>query len=236
MFFKSYKRKLLPWIYVNFIKHADTSEPIMDTSYLIRTVCSQLNNFVDCPKTNLEQIWESHGFSVGIRESNLHNRGVIVTRGVVSAGDIVGYYPGTVYNPGDSIFIQSIYNSYIFQCADGIFIDGKHNGISGKFYKSCSERNRLGLHMTCDQSWLALKNLVNPLACGQIVNNGGSKSSNVSYCEIDLDLRMISLKQRKFVPNVLHSEPSQYLRMVVLVATKNIPEGEEVLSSYFSVC
>ena len=235
MILKSYKRKLLPWIFVNFIKHANANEPVMDASHLIQTVYSQLNNFTDCPKTNLDYIWKTHGFSAGIRESDVHKRGVFITRGNVTPGCIVGYYPGTVYRPGDSIFIQSISNSYIFQCADGTFIDGKHNGISGKFYNSCSERNRLGPHITCDQSWLTLTDLVNPLACGQIVNNGGKKQSNVCYVEIDIDLRMISLKQRKFIPNVLHSEPNAYLRMVLLVATREIPEGQEVLSSYFSV-
>jgi hypothetical protein len=235
MFPKSYKRKLLPWIYLNFIKHANAGETLPDPSQLLKTVYRQLDSCVECPNTNLEYIWKTHGFSVGIQESDVHNRGVFVTQGSASQGSVVAYYPGTVYHPGDSIFIQSISNSYIFQCSDGIFIDGKHCGISGKFYKSCSERNRLGPYLTCDQSWLALKNLANPLACGQIVNNGGIKNSNVSYCEIDVDLRLIPLKQRKFVPNVLHSDPSPYLRMVVLVATKDISEGEEVLSSYFSV-
>ena len=236
MIFKSYKRKLLPWIYFNFIKHANAKAPVMDTSHIIKTVYDQLNNFVDCPESNLDNIHKTHGFTVGIKDSDLHNRGVFVTHGAVSPGSIIGYYPGTIYRPGDYIFIQSISNSYIFQCSDGAYIDGKHDGISGSFYKSCSQRNCLGPHMTCDESWLARKNLVNPLACGQIVNNGGKKTSNVSYCEIDIDLRKVPLKQRRFIPNVLYSEPSAYLRMVVLVATKEIVEGEEILSSYLSIC
>ena len=236
MTFKSYKRKLLPWIFLNFTKHANSKDFFVENSTLHNVVYHLLNNFVDCPMANREFILKTHGFGVGIKESHLHNRGVFVTKGVAHEGSVVAMYPGTVYHPGDSILLQSISNSYVFQCCDGVFIDGKHNGISGIFYKSIAGKNQLGPYNTCDHSWLTLKNLNNPLACGQIVNNGGPKNANVCYCEIDLDLKMVPLKQRKFIPNISHSEPSPLLRMVVLVARRNITEGDEVLSSYFSVC
>ena len=236
MSFRSYKRKLLPWIYVNFTKHANSKEFAVDNSNLCTVVYHLLNNFVNCPITNREFILKTHGFNVGIKRSHLHNNGVFITKGYALPGSIVAIYPGTVYHPGDSILFQSVSNSYVFRCSDGVFIDGKHNGISGLFYKSISGKNQLGPYQSSDQSWLSLKNLHNPLACGQIVNNGGSENANVCYCEIDIDLQMVPLKQRKFIPNISHSGPSSWLRMVVLVARSNITEGEEVLSSYFSIC
>ena len=216
MTFKSYKRKLLPWIFLNFTKHANSKDFFVDNSTLCNVVYHLLDKYVDCPKANSEFIMKTHGFNVGIKESHLHNRGVFITKGVAPPGSVVAMYPGTVYHPGDSILLQSISNSYVFQCCEG--------------------KNQLGPYSMCDHSWLTLKNLNNPLACGQIVNNGGPKNANVCYCEIDLDLRMVPLKQRKFIPNISHSEPSPLLRMVVLVARSNITEGEELLSSYFSVC
>lgn len=235
MVLKSYQRRFLPWIYWNFTKHANKSQPVFEPSILLTTIYDHLEKFTDCPRTNRTYLLDNYGFSVGIQDSVLHRRGVFVELGIASVGSIVACYPGTVYHPGDPILLQSISNSFIFQCSDGVFIDGKHNGVSGMFYKSCSEKHRLGPYMTCDTSWLKLSNLRNPLACGQIVNNGGSKNANVCYCEIDIDLRCVPLRQRSFIPNVLNSEPSSFLRLVVLVATKDINMGEEILSSYFSI-
>ena len=60
------------------------------------------------------------------------------------AGNIVGIYPGTVYQPYQPILIQSIRNPFLFRCADGVLIDGKDCGISRTIYRSCSPRDQIG--------------------------------------------------------------------------------------------
>ena len=236
----SYKRRFLPWIYLNFNKHSCIRKPTAniecETANIIKDVYHQLDNFTSDSNLNNMFLFDSSGFNVSIKPSNFHNRGVFVSKGSVSENSVVAYYPGTIYSPGESLLLQSFSNKYIFQCADGKYIDGKHSSISRMIYKSCFHRNTLCEYQTCDLTWMSLADLLNPLACGQLVNNGGRNNANVNYYEIDIDLRQVRLPQRKFIPNVNYSEPTRYLRMIILLSMRDICEGEEILSSYFTVC
>ena len=231
-----YKHRFLPWIYLNFTKHAVDAKAI-DKPSLIDTVYTQLENFSASPQVNHRYLLKSSGFGLSIKKSSIHSRGVFVREGRVTSGSIVGYYPGTIYTPGDSVFLQSISNSFLFQCSDGRLVDGKNTGYSRMIYRSCGERNRLGPYRTCDTTWLtATDSMVNPIACGQLVNNGGVNHANVEYCEIDIDLRRVKLSQRCLIPNIQFGEPAAHMRLVVLVAVRDIVKGEELLSAYFSLC
>ena len=95
----------------------------------------------------------------------------------------------------------------------------------------------VGLSKIADTSWLTNRP-VNPLNIGQFVNNGGKEACNVAYMELDLP-DQFPLSLRKFLPNV-HFESSAMdgvrpLRLVVLIAVRDIEEGEELLSSYFTI-
>ena len=46
-----------------------------------------------------------------------------------------GYFVGTIYQPTHPIFYQSIGNSYIFRCIDGLLIDGCDTGLSRMMYR-----------------------------------------------------------------------------------------------------
>ena len=142
---------------------------------------------------------------------------------------------------------------FIFRCKDGVHIDGSHTGVSRIIYSSCVGRDqviwnawssinteinfKVGLSKIADTSWLTNRP-VNPLNIGQFVNNGGKEACNVAYMELDLP-DQFPLSLRKFLPNV-HFESSAMdgvrpLRLVVLIAVRDIEEGEELLSSYFTI-
>ena len=120
-------------------------------------------------------------------------------------------------------------------------VDGNKHGISRFVYKSIHGRDRLadGARPVCDVSWIATDGArpVNPLNVGQIVNNAPSeKAANVSYHEINLDLEAFDPTQRIFLPNVHYKSANQrFLRLVPLVAVRDIKAGEELYSSYFSI-
>lgn len=42
---------------------------------------------------------------------------------------------GTVYMPYEPIFFQSMANSFVFRCIDGLLIDGKDTGLSRTIYR-----------------------------------------------------------------------------------------------------
>ena len=96
---------------------------------------------------------------------------------------------------------------------------------------------KVGLSKIADTSWLTNRP-VNPLNIGQFVNNGGKESCNVAYLELDLSAQF-PLHLRKFLPNVNFESSAmdgvRPLRLVVLIAVRDIQEGEELLSSYFTI-
>ncbi|KAM8792445.1 SET domain-containing protein 9 isoform 2-T2 [Eudromia elegans] len=184
-----------------------------------------------------EVLFGTLGFSVARDRSSLPSAGtgVFVSRGFVPKGTVVSMYPGTVYRKYEPIFFQSLGNPFIFRCIDGVLIDGNDKGLSRAVYRSCSLRDRLGPFGTSDASWLTAAPQ-NPLAVGQYVNNcSREKAANVCYQEFDVPGSFpVELKQ--YLPNIVYSHdvPSP-LRCVVLVTLRDIKEGEELFSNYFTV-
>ncbi|XP_025056959.1 SET domain-containing protein 9 isoform X2 [Alligator sinensis] len=184
-----------------------------------------------------ELLFHTLGFSITRNQSSLVSAGtgVFVTRGFVPKGAVVAMYPGTVYQKYEPIFFQSIGNPFIFRCIDGVLIDGNDKGISKAVYRSCSRRDQLGPFHMSDVSWLTPV-VQNPLAVGQYVNNcSPDKAANVCYQEFDVpECFPIELKQ--YLPNVTYSHDIQSpLRCVVLVALRDIKQGEELFSNYYTI-
>ncbi|KAG0255069.1 SET domain-containing protein 9 [Mortierella polycephala] len=196
------------------------------------------------------------------------------------AGSIVAMYPGTLYRPGEAIFFNSIHNRYILKCQDGVYVDGKAKGLSGWIFRSVNGRdNYPGITPTADTTWMldwsaffttaaaqragaktcdsiGTACLKNPLAVGQIINNGTRLfPPNVRYQELDLRTRECPLELQEFLPNIWYSgdwhahdqvtededkvdwdQRSQsdldHLRTVVLVTTRTIEQDEELYSTY----
>ncbi|KAK2146734.1 hypothetical protein LSH36_587g01068 [Paralvinella palmiformis] len=162
--------------------------------------------------------------------------GVIVTKGTVPKHAIVAMYPGLIYYPYDPVLLQSVGNPFIFRCVDGLFIDGNDKGLSKFLYRSCAGRDRLGPFDLCDKTWLTVYPK-NPLAVGQYVNNHNKDfPANVCYQECNLPTEF-ALHLRQYVPNVFYRTPDmlQCVRMVALVSLREIAQGEELFSSYFTM-
>ncbi|KAM5194843.1 SET domain-containing protein 9 [Mantella aurantiaca] len=184
-----------------------------------------------------EIMHRSLGFTIARRPSSLESAGtgVFVSRGFVPKGAVVSMYPGAIYQKYEPILFQSVGNSFIFRCLDGILIDGNDKGISKSVYRSCSRRDQLGPLKMCDSTWLT-SSPNNPLAVGQYVNNcSNEKAANVCYQEFDLpDTFPVQLRQ--YIPNICYSHESEGpLRCVVLVALRDIHCGEELFSNYFTI-
>lgn len=97
---------------------------------------------------------------------------------------------GTVYRPGETVFLQSVGNKFVFRGTDGTLVDGNDRALSKLihrfntiflssinaslmllfFSRSCTFRDRLGPNLLNDMTWLT-KCPANPLAIGQYVNN-----------------------------------------------------------------
>ena len=88
-------------------------------------------------------------------------------------------------------------------------------------------------------SWLTLTPY-NLLAIGQYVNNATHEfPANVTYQELDIP-SSFPLQYLKFIPNVNYGFKTYkcealHVRLVVLVALRDIVQGEELFSSYFTV-
>eukprot|EP00731_Ephydatia_muelleri_P018222 Em0011g262a len=186
-----------------------------------------------------DAVLELFGFSLVLGPSRLTGGGVgvFVERGCVRKGQLVALYPGTVYLPFEPILLQSLRNSYILRCLDGVLVDGKNRGISMVIFKSCAFRDVVGPFMSCDITWLKTKR-INPLAIGQWVNNHTRENAaNVDYVEVDLPPD-VPLEWRRFIPNVyynLNMDAKNALRMVGLIATADIQSGQELYSSYLTI-
>lgn len=147
----------------------------------------------------------------------------------------LSYILGTVYQKYEPIFFQSIGNPFIFRCLDGVLIDGNDKGISKVVYRSCNGRDQLGPLKMSDSTWLTSE-IHNPLAIGQYVNNcSNDRAANVCYQEFDVPAAFpIELKQ--YLPNIAYSYDKQSpLRCVILVALRDIEQGEELFSNYYTI-
>ncbi|NXV36143.1 SETD9 protein, partial [Rissa tridactyla] len=196
--------------------------------------CNHQSQHVFSPE---EVLFNTLGFSLTRDRSSLVSAGtgVFVTKGFVPKGTLVSMYPGTVYRKHEPIFFQSLGNPFIFRCIDGILIDGNDRGLSRSVYRSCSRRDQLGPFQMSDESWLTSA-LQNPLAVGQYVNNcSHEKAANVCYQEFDVpEYFPVELKQ--YLPNIVYShERDSHLRCVVLVTLRDIKQGEELFSNYYTV-
>ncbi|XP_013379890.1 SET domain-containing protein 9 [Lingula anatina] len=194
-------------------------------------------------KRNLKIMKTVLGFSIERTASYLKDGGygVQVTDGTVPKGAVVALYPGTIYEPFEPIFFQSLHNQFIFRCIDGVYIDGNDRGISKMIYRSSAFRDRLSLESTYDLTWLT-QYLVNPMAVGQYVNNQSNEyPANVAYQEFEIT-NSFPHSLRKYLPNVHYSPYSmeshmseRNLRVVALISLREIQKGEELFSSYFTV-
>ena len=216
------------------------------------------------------------GFELSVRPSLLGEEaglGVFVSRGSVPAGATAALYPGTVYEPGQPVLLQSVANQYILRCSDGIMVDGNNRGVSRMVFSSLHGRERAGNTPLCDPSWIEkdedgfyrfgrprtpfkhrcfpeqiscfLSRPANPLSVGQIVNNAtDDRTSNVAYGELDVPNdggEDLGPDFRCHLPNVPyeacppHLRRGRAVRIVPLVATRDITDGEELYSSYLSL-
>ncbi|XP_065176255.1 SET domain-containing protein 9-like [Sycon ciliatum] len=187
------------------------------------------------------------GFALAVRQSSLANagRGVFLNDGIIRKGQLVAMYPGTVYQSFQPIFFQSLGNPFILRCVDGVLVDGSLSRLSTSIFRSCWHRDRLGPDFLADSSWLTAYT-INPLSIGQIVNNGTKDNpANVSYEEADL-LVKFPPAHRRYIPNLnyepLCCSPGEetdmtrvWVRIVGLVASRDISAGEEILSSYMTL-
>jgi len=173
--------------------------------------------------------------------------------GDVPSGSLVGLYCGTLYMPTEPLFFPSLGNKYIFRCIDGVHVDGNDRWISKSIFKSCAARDKLDFDTPCcDTSWMS-PFPINPLSVGQYVNNQShSKRNNVIYQECRVTLATedttdadhnnharLGKELFRFLPNVwcdpVNCRWPLTLRLVPLIATRHISDGEELLSSYFTV-
>ncbi|KAI9469320.1 hypothetical protein BDB00DRAFT_264733 [Zychaea mexicana] len=182
-----------------------------------------------------EDLLKHAGFSIQKCVSSVQGAGNgVLLRGRCQAGQIVCLYPGTVYMPFEPLLFASIANSYILRCYDGLFVDGKSTGLSARIFRSIYHReNWPGAIQTSDITWIT-DELRNPLAIGQIVNNGTSTfHPNVQYHEIDLP-PSFPTELRQYLPNIYWNglnTMTHYTRVVALMATKDIKDTE-LFSTY----
>lgn len=186
-----------------------------------------------------EALHKTLGFTLERSTSTVEGsgRGVFVTEGTIRNDHLAAIYPGTVYSPGEPALLVSLANSFVFRCADGFLIDGNDRRLSKFLYRSCCYRDRRGPFLTSDMTWLTPRP-ANPLAIGQYVNNeNAANPANVRYVELDLDTKNLHPSIRRFIPNVRYQSlaTDSFLRLVVLVARRDISVREELFSSYFTI-
>ncbi|KAM6392166.1 SET domain-containing protein 9 isoform 2-T2 [Rhynochetos jubatus] len=183
--------------------------------------CNHQSQHVFSPE---EVLFNTLGFSITRDRSSL-----------LSAGTGVFVTKGTVYRKHEPIFFQSLGNPFIFRCIDGVLIDGNDKGLSRSVYRSCSRRDQLGPFHMSDESWLTAA-LQNPLAVGQYVNNcSHEKAANVCYQEFDVP-GYFPVELKQYLPNIVYShEIESHPRCVVLVTLRDIKQGEELFSNYYTV-
>lgn len=88
-------------------------------------------------KKSQDAVQKYMGFTLERRPSLLKDggMGVFVVGGPVPKHSLVAFYPGTVYRPGDSVFLQSIMNKFVLRCVDGTLVDGNDKGLSRLVYR-----------------------------------------------------------------------------------------------------
>lgn len=86
-----------------------------------------------------------------------------------------------------------------------------------------------------DSTWLTSE-IQNPLAIGQYVNNcSNDRPANVCYQEFDVPA-VFPIELKQYLPNIAYSNDKQStLRCVILVALRDIKQGEELFSNYYTI-
>ncbi|KNC96033.1 uncharacterized protein SPPG_08628 [Spizellomyces punctatus DAOM BR117] len=190
-------------------------------------------------KRRQKDLLDRVGFYVEQVTSCIPNAGLGVRlHGKAPKGAIVAVYPGTVYAPGDPAFFQSLGNSYILRCYDGLLVDGKRNGLSGRIFRSLYRRHHPDPHLDliADQTWMEGGNVANPYAIGQIINNATSQHpANVHYQELNIPPNF-PLHLRKYISNIHYAAAwrpwdDDVTRVVLLIANRDI-EDDELFSTY----
>ncbi|KAK4030230.1 SET domain-containing protein 9 [Daphnia magna] len=251
----SYRFRFVPWIALNLKEKGHRSvrkvdDKIVPDDAIISTLFhfsaslhENLNNgFVNKkPIESLKVMEKVLGYTVQLKQSTIPGAGVgvFVTQGIVTAGSIVAFYPGTIYRGTEPLLLQSIANPFIFRCIDGLHLDGKDSGISRMIFKSCVHRDLRWPFFPADLSWLT-GDFINPLNCGQYVNNETPDfPCNVAYQECDLPLDRFPIELRRYLPNIYYSSSewnrADFLRLVALVAVKDIVVDTELFSTYYTV-
>ena len=248
-----YKHRFIPWLFLNWHTRRiavttfqrDTSEHVARLRDLVSRIAMTLpGHYLYRDSTppaagsrGREAMKSCFGFVCERRESGVHmgGSGVFVTEGRVPEGALVAIYPGTVYLPFDPLLLVSIRNPYLLRRCDGMFLDGKSVGLSGLLYRSCANRGRVGGRLRCDLSWMG-DELVNPLSLGQRVNNQSEeRPANVEYIEMTVSAGAMLAKEQRLLPWVDYRPgSSEDMRVVGLVATRDVREGEELLSNYLT--
>ncbi|KAG7527004.1 SET domain-containing protein 9 [Solea senegalensis] len=207
------------------------------THFLTKVKREEYHQYGGNPMCGRDAMLHSLGFYIERQPSTLPfaGTGVFVAKGLVPKGATVAMYPGTVYQAHEPILLQSIRNSFVFRCIDGVLVDGNDKGISKMVFKSCSGRDRMGPFLMSDSSWLTATP-ENPLAVGQYVNNCSNDCpANVCYQEYDVPDKF-PIEFYQFLPNINYSQDSRRpLRCVVLVSLRDITAGEELLSNYYTI-
>lgn len=107
------------------------------------------------------------GWSLVKRASNVPHAqfGVFIRGHVPSAGLVTALYPGTIYQSGESMLLQSISptrhfsfrNKFILQRKDNVRIDGNDRCLSAWIFRSCARRDFAlfnALYSIADDSWI----------------------------------------------------------------------------------
>ena len=142
---RDYKYRFLPWILFNLRSELIRSQAkshlplksaesyVQELTLLLSSLTLYDPNFNDHAKKDLISIHEENtkrlfhhsGFRLEVSVSEIpelsktKSLGVFLTYGSVSTGQIVALYPGTIYQPNQPLFFQSLNNSYILRCHDG---------------------------------------------------------------------------------------------------------------------
>ncbi|KDR10407.1 SET domain-containing protein 9-like isoform X2 [Zootermopsis nevadensis] len=252
---KGYRHRFVPWIALNLknrskrIVEAGQEDKIVCDDVLLSVLLHLLPNLLSTANTSLSpatvaarnmKVAESVlGFCVRRATSKVPGAGVGVTvaRGSVERGSLVALYPGTLYHPHEPILLPSIGNAFVLRCVDGIHVDGSDRRISKMIYKSCVRRDSVWPHQAGDLTWLTEHSAM-PLSIGQYVNNHSPGfPANVAYQELNVPLSRVLPEHRCFLPNVWYSSSCQHdhLRLVALVSTAHIEEGDELFSTYYTL-
>lgn len=196
---------------------------------------------------------QSFGFIPTIIESTIPEAGLgVFLEGKTERNQIVGIYPGLIYEQEDPALWCSLRNDYFLRRCDGSSVDGKYFGLSKWLFNSIAKRNQIydgnELVEICDENWLAISYLArknpskqetiiqmkNPLNSGQLINcaSDGNKA-NVMYYEYDFTIDF-PIHLRKYIPNVSYNSNQKgdlLVKSILMISLRDI-ENEELFSDY----